>query len=132
MAETTPAPTRSRKKAKRQVANGQVHVLASFNNTVVTFTDSKGQVLTTASAGMAGFKGSRKSTAYAAQLASEKAADKVKDYGVKSVEVFVKGIGLGREAAIRALQNTDIYVTSIKDVTGVPHNGCRPRKIRKP
>src|SRR5688572_11951630 len=105
MAESTPAPvptpTRSRKKAKRSVASGQVHVLASFNNTVVTFTDTNGQVLTSASAGMAGFKGSRKSTAYAAQLASEKAAAKAKEFGLKSVEAYVKGIGLGREAAIR-------------------------------
>lgn len=134
MAETTKLSksTKTRKKQRRSVPAGQVHIQASFNNTIITITDPKGQVLVNVSAGAAGFKGSRKSTAYAAQIASDQAAQKAKDFGLKSADVYVKGIGLGREAAIRSLQNTDIHVSSIKDVTGVPHNGCRPRKIRKP
>lgn len=127
-----PKPAKARKKAKRSVPVGQVHIQATFNNTIITITDPKGGVIANASAGAAGFKGSRKSTAYAAQIASEQAAAKAKEAGLKSAEVFIKGIGLGREAAVRAMQNTDIFITSLKDVTGVPHNGCRPRKIRKP
>ncbi|MEX0748641.1 MAG: 30S ribosomal protein S11 [Candidatus Saccharimonadales bacterium] len=130
MAQATKKTT-VKKSRKRSVPNGQVHIQASFNNTIISFTDPKGNVLGWSSAGANGFKGSRKGTAYAAQLASETAAEKVKDYGVKQVEVFVRGIGQGREAAIRALMNTEIMVTSIKDVTGVPHNGCRPRKARR-
>lgn len=129
MAQATKKTTK--KKQKRSVPNGQIHIQASFNNTIITFTDNKGGVLAWSSAGASGFKGSRKGTAYAAQLASENAAEKVKPYGMKQANVFVKGIGQGREAAIRALMNTDIMVTSIKDVTGVPHNGCRPRKPRR-
>lgn len=128
MAQTV-KPTK--KKQKRTVATGQVHVQATFNNTIITFTDPNGKTLAWSSAGSCGFKGSRKGTAYAAQIASEKAAEKVKDYNMKQAAVFVKGIGQGREAAIRALMNTQITVTSIKDVTGVPHNGCRPRKARR-
>lgn len=130
MAQAT-KKTAAKKSRKRSVPNGQVHVQATFNNTIISFTDSKGNVLAWSSAGANGFKGSRKGTAYAAQLASEAAAEKVKDYGMKQVDVFVRGIGQGREAAIRALMNTDIMVSSIKDVTGVPHNGCRPRKARR-
>ena len=133
MATTTKSrakPARA-KKPKRSVPTAHVHIQASFNNTIVTFSDSKGAVLSSASAGSAGFKGSRKGTAYAAQIASNKAAEGAKPYSIQKVEVFVKGIGLGREAAIRALQNTDMYVSSIKDVTGVPHNGCRPRRPRR-
>lgn len=128
MATTTAS---KKKKIKRNVVVGQVHIQASFNNTFVCFTDAGGQVLSWASAGSAGFKGSRKGTAYAAQITSEKAAVEAKNYGFQKVEVFVKGIGLGRESAIRALQNIGIHVTSIKDITGVPHNGCRPRRARR-
>lgn len=121
----------TRSKKKQTITSGQVHVQATFNNTIVTFTDSNGRTLAWSSAGSCGFKGSRKSTAYAAQVASKDAAEKVKDNKVKEAAVFVKGIGQGREAAVRALMNTDIKVTSIKDVTGIPHNGCRPRKPRR-
>ncbi len=125
------APARKRK-SKRSVPVGQMHVLATFNNTIVTFTDSNGGALTSASAGGCGFRGSKKGTAYAAQIATEKAGQAAKQlYGLSKVEVFVKGIGLGREAAVRSLQNLDIYVESIQDVTGVPHGGCRPRKARR-
>ncbi len=136
--ETTPATTAKtatsapvRKKQQRAVSIGQVHILASFNNTIITFTDPKGSVLTWASAGQAGFRGSRKGTAYAAQVASVKAAEAVRAYGLQKVDAFVKGIGLGRDAAIRALQGTDIFVSSITDVTGAPHNGCRPKRARR-
>jgi small subunit ribosomal protein S11 len=129
MAETK-APTK--KKQKRSVPAGSMHVKATFNNTLVTFADKKGNVLTHASAGEMGFRGSKKGTAYAAQVASEKAATAVKQqYGMSSVEVYIKGIGLGRDAAVRALQNQDITVESIKDKTGVPHGGVRPRKARR-
>lgn len=132
MAETNKSPVKTKKKAKRSVSSGHIHIQATFNNTIVSITDPKGQVLAAVSAGSSGFSGSRKSTAYAAQIAGEKAADKAKEFGLVSADIFVKGIGLGREAAIRALQNTDIHVKTITDVTAVPHNGCRPRKIRKP
>lgn len=122
----------TKKKQKRSVPAGAMHVKATFNNTLVTFTDKKGNVLTHASAGEMGFRGSKKGTAYAAQVASEKAATAAKQqYGVASVDVFVKGIGLGRDAAVRALQAQDIVVESIKDKTGVPHGGVRPRKARR-
>lgn len=128
--EPTPK-VKAKKKQKRSVPMGHVHIQATFNNTLITFTDTKGDVLSWSSAGSNGFKGSRKGTAYAAQVASAKAAEGVKQFGMTKVDVFVKGIGLGRDAAIRALQNTDIYVNSIKDVTGVPHNGARPRRPRR-
>lgn len=131
MAQATKKTTSRKKKQKRSVPSGQVHIQASFNNTIITFTDNKGKTLAWSSAGACGFKGSRKGTAYAAQIASETAAEKVRDYGMKQADVFVRGIGQGREAAIRALINTNIMVSSIKDVTGVPHNGCRPRKPRR-
>ncbi|HSE29602.1 MAG TPA: 30S ribosomal protein S11 [Candidatus Saccharimonadales bacterium] len=122
----------TKKKQKRTVPSGAMHVKATFNNTIVTFTDKKGDVLTVASAGAMGFRGSKKGTAYAAQVASEKAGTAAKQtYGVKSVDVFVKGIGLGRDAAIRALQNLDIAIESIQDKTGVPHGGVRSRKARR-
>lgn len=122
----------SKKKQRRSVPAGQLHVQATFNNTIVTFADKKGNVLTAASAGACGFRGSKKGTAYAAQIAAEKAAEAATSgYGMKSVDVFVKGVGLGRDAAIRALGNFDINVESIKDVTGVPHGGVRPRKARR-
>ncbi len=121
-----------KKKAKRSVPFGQMHVLATFNNTIITFTDQNGGALTTASAGGCGFRGSKKGTAYAAQVAVEKAAQAVKQlHGTSKVNVHIKGIGLGRDAAVRSLQAFDIQVESIKDVTGVPHGGCRPRKARR-
>jgi small subunit ribosomal protein S11 len=136
MAETTTTATTTatpkRKKSKRSVPAGQMHILASFNNTIVTFTDPKGAALTSASAGGCGFRGSKKGTAYAAQVAVEKAAQAVKQaYGMTRVEVFVKGIGLGRDAAVRSLHNANIHVESVRDVTGVPHGGVRPRKARR-
>lgn len=124
--------TVSKKKSKRTVASGQMHVQATFNNTIVTFSDKKGDVLTACSAGACGFRGSKKGTAYAAQVASEKAGTAAKQtYGLSSVEVLVKGVGLGRDAAIRALQNLDITVDTIKDVTAAQHGGVRPRKARR-
>lgn len=132
MADTTTTTPAKRKKSKRSVPVGQVHVLASFNNTIITITDPNGGALTFASAGGCGFRGSKKGTAYAAQIASDKAIQAAKQlHGLSKVDVFVKGIGLGREAAIRALSNADIQVESIKDVTGVPHGGVRPRKARR-
>ena len=122
----------SRKKQRRSVPSGQMHIQATFNNTIITFTDKKGNVLTSASAGSCGFRGSKKGTAYASQIACEKAAESAKAlYGLSTVDVFVKGVGLGRDSAIRTLGNFDIRVDSIKDVTGVPHGGVRPRKARK-
>src|ERR1700750_534994 len=115
-----------KRKSKRSVATGQVHVLATFNNTIVTFTDPKGNVLTSSSAGACGFRGSKKGTAYAAQVAAERAAQAAKQqYGFARAEVFIKGIGLGRDAAVRVLAGMDIAVEGIKDVTGVPHGGVR-------
>ena len=129
-APATKAP--KRKKAKRTISSGQVHVLATFNNTIVSFTDSKGAVLSTSSAGACGFRGSKKGTAYAAQVAVEKAGQIAKQaYALQKADVYVKGIGLGRDAAIRTLASLNIQVESIKDVTGVPHGGVRPRKARR-
>jgi small subunit ribosomal protein S11 len=108
-----------------------MHVQATFNNTIVSFSDDKGNVLSWSSAGAAGFKGSRKSTPFAAQTATEKAAEAVKDFGLSRVDVFVSGVGSGRESAIRALGSVGIAVASIKDVTGIAHGGCRPRKARR-
>lgn len=126
------AEPKTKKKQKRSIPSGAVHVKATFNNTLVTFTDKKGNVLTASSAGRMGFKGSKKGTAYAAQVASEKAGtDAKQQFGMSSVDVYVKGIGLGRDAAVRALQNLDIAVESIRDVTGEPHGGVRPRKARR-
>lgn len=126
------AKTSTRKKQRRSVPSGQLHIQATFNNTIITFSDKKGNVLASSSAGACGFRGSKKGTAYAAQVAAEKAAEAAKSqYGLHSVDVFVKGVGLGRDTAIRALNNFDIAVDSIKDVTGVPHGGVRPRKARR-
>lgn len=126
------AKTSTRKKQRRSVPSGQLHIQATFNNTIVSFSDKKGNVLASSSAGACGFRGSKKGTAYAAQVAAEKAAEAAKSmYGLSSVDVFVKGVGLGRDAAIRALGGFDIAVDSIKDVTGVPHGGVRPRKARR-
>jgi len=124
--------TSTRKKQRRSVPTGQLHIQATFNNTIVTFTDNKGNVLSASSAGACGFRGSKKGTAYAAQVAAEKAAEAAKSqYGLSKVDVFVKGVGLGRDTAVRALQNFEISVESIQDVTGVPHGGTRPRKQRR-
>ena len=124
--------TTARKKARRSVPSGQLHIQATFNNTIVTFTDKKGNVLSASSAGACGFRGSKKGTAYAAQVASEKAAETVKGlHGLGSVDVFIKGVGLGRDAAVRALTGFDIVVDSIRDVTGIPHGGVRPKKARR-
>lgn len=130
MADTPTAV--KKKKSKRSVAYGQVHIFATFNNTIVTITDQQGGALTSSSAGKSGFRGSKKGTAYAAQVAAERAAASAKQlHGLTKVDVYVKGIGLGREAAIRALSSADIAVESIKDLTGVPHGGCRPPKARR-
>jgi small subunit ribosomal protein S11 len=124
--------TTKKKKAKRTVAAGQVHVLATFNNTIITFTDGSGNALTSCSAGACGFRGSKKGTAYAAQVAAERAGQAAKQqYGFSRAEVVVKGIGLGRDAAVRSLAGMDIAVEGIKDVTGVPHGGVRPKKARR-
>jgi small subunit ribosomal protein S11 len=133
MADTTTTSTApKKKKAKRSVPAGQMHVLATFNNTIITFTDANGAKLSSSSAGACGFRGSKKGTAYAAQVATEKAGQAAKQmYGLSKVDVSIKGIGLGREAAVRTLSNLDIHVESIKDVTGVPHGGVRPRKARR-
>ena len=121
----------TKKRVKKNVERGQAHIQASFNNTIVTLTDTEGNALSWASAGGLGFRGSKKSTPYAAQMAAETAAKAALVHGLKSVDVFVKGPGSGREAAIRALQACGINVTSIRDVTPVPHNGCRPPKRRR-
>jgi small subunit ribosomal protein S11 len=129
MAEAT---TTKKKKAKRTVAAGQVHVSATFNNTIITFTDPQGGALTASSAGACGFRGSKKGTAYAAQVAAERAGQAAKQqYGFAKAEVVIKGVGLGRDAAVRALAGLDIQVESITDVTGVPHGGVRPKKARR-
>lgn len=122
----------ARKKQKRSVPSGQLHIQATFNNTIISFSDKKGNVIATSSAGACGFRGSKKGTAYAAQVASEKAAEIASTgYGLKSVDVFVKGVGLGRDAAVRAVTGFGINVDSITDVTGVPHGGVRPKGQRR-
>lgn len=124
--------TTTRKKQRRSVPSGQLHIQATFNNTIVTFSDKSGNVLASSSAGASGFRGSKKGTAYASQIAAEKVAELAKtQFGANSVDVFVKGVGLGRDAAIRAMGSYEITVDSIKDVTGVPHGGVRPRKARR-
>ena len=119
------------RKVKKNVPRGQVHINATFNNTIVTMTDLQGNVITWASTGMTGVKGSRKSTPYAARMAAQLAAKQAMDHGMREVDVFVKGPGPGREAAIRALQGAGLMVISITDVTPIPHNGCRPPKKRR-
>jgi small subunit ribosomal protein S11 len=123
--------TSSKKKQKRSVPAGQLHIQATFNNTIISFSDKKGNVIAQSSAGATGFRGSKKGTAYAAQVAAEKATETAKGFGLKSVDVFVKGVGQGRDAGIRALNGFDITIDSIKEVTGVPHGGVRPRKARR-
>ncbi|MBP2024933.1 30S ribosomal protein S11 [Peptoniphilus stercorisuis] len=131
MAKKQQKGTRTRKRDRKNIEKGQAHIASTFNNTMVTLTDISGNVISWASAGQLGFRGSRKSTPFAAQEAAEEAANKAKEHGLKSVEVFVKGPGSGREAAIRSLQASGLEVTMIKDVTPIPHNGCRPPKRRR-
>ena len=122
---------RARKKEKKNVVVGVAHVAATFNNTIVTITDGQGNAISWSSAGMMGFKGSRKSTPYAAQMAAEDAGRKAVEHGMRTLEVEVSGPGSGRESALRALQAVGLTVTSIRDVTPIPHNGCRPPKRRR-
>ena len=124
-------PTRARKRVKKQVSDGIAHVHASFNNTIVTITDRQGNALSWATSGGSGFRGSRKSTPFAAQVAAERAGEIAKEYGVKNLEVMVKGPGPGRESYIRALNAAGFRITNITDVTPIPHNGCRPPKKRR-
>lgn len=126
-----PRKTRTKKKERKNISSGVVHIQSTFNNTIVTITDTTGNVVSWSSAGIHGFKGSRKSTPFAAQLTAEDAAKKAMDHGMKSVEVYVKGPGAGRESALRALQAAGFNVVMIKDVTPIPHNGCRPPKRRR-
>ena len=130
MAQKVKKTTR-RRKERKNVEHGAAHIQSTFNNSIVTLTDAAGNALSWSSAGALGFRGSRKSTPYAAQMAADTAAKAAEDFGLKTVEVFVKGPGSGREAAIRALQAAGLTVTMIKDVTPVPHNGCRPPKRRR-
>ena len=131
MPKPKPGGRRPRKRERKNVSHGIVHIKSSFNNTIVSITDSEGAVLAWASAGNVGFKGSRKSTPFAAQLAAEACAKRAMEHGVRTVDVLVKGPGSGRETAIRSLMNTGIEVVGIKDVTPIPHNGCRPKKRRR-
>ncbi len=126
-----PPKTRTRRRVKKSIPNGKAYIQSTFNNTLITITDNRGNVIAWDSAGTSGFTGSRKSTAFAAQRAADNVAQKGKNNGLKQVEVFVRGPGAGREAAIRSLQGAGILVTSIKDVTPIPHNGCRPPKRRR-
>ena len=132
-ATTTPAaaPSSSKKKQRRSVPNGQLHIQATFNNTIISFADNKGNVIASSSAGACGFRGSKKGTAYAAQIAAEKAAERAKEFGLSGVDVFVKGVGLGRDAAIREITNHDLQIESINDTTGIPHGGVRPKRERR-
>ena len=122
---------KTKQKIKKTITNGIVHIVSSFNNTIITITDESGNALAWSSAGLKGFKGSRKSTPFAAQIAAEDVGNKAKEYGVKSLKVEVSGPGSGRESALRSLQSIGYIITSIKDVTPIPHNGCRPRKRRR-
>ncbi len=126
-----PRRPRARRRERKSVPVGRAYIQSTFNNTIITLTDPSGGVISWGSAGQVGFKGSRKSTAFAAQRAAEDAGRKGMEHGIRQVEVFVRGPGSGREAAIRALQGLGIVVTSIRDVTPIPHNGCRPRKRRR-
>ena len=128
---TVKKTVRKKKRERKNIESGQAHIQASFNNTLVTLTDLNGNALSWSSAGSLGFKGSRKSTPFAAQMCAEEAAKGAMEHGLKDVEVYVKGPGSGREAAIRALQNVGLNVTMIKDITPIPHNGCRPPKKRR-
>ncbi len=131
MAKPKPGGRRPRRKERKNIAYGVAHIKSSFNNTIVTFTDQEGNTISWATAGNVGFKGSRKSTPFAAQMAAEAAARRAMEHGVRKVDVLVKGPGSGRETAIRSIQNTGIEVAGIKDVTPIPHNGCRASKRRR-
>ncbi len=131
MAKVAKKNTRTRRRDRKNVEKGAAHISSTFNNTIITITDTAGNAISWASAGGLGFRGSRKSTPFAAQTAAETAAKAAMEHGMKTVEVYVKGPGAGREAAIRALQATGLDVTMIKDVTPIPHNGCRPPKRRR-
>ena len=130
MAERKKA-TRSKKREKKNVPTGHAHIQSTFNNTMITITDAQGNTIAWSTAGSQGFKGSRKSTPFAAQVAAEDAGRKAMEHGVKTIDVLVKGPGAGRESALRALQSVGFTIMSIKDVTPIPHNGCRPRKRRR-
>lgn len=125
------ARAKTKKKVKKNISTGVVHIQSTFNNTIVSISDTNGNVISWSSAGMHGFKGSRKSTPFAAQLTAEDAAKKAQEHGMKTVEVYVKGPGAGRESALRSLQAVGFVITKIRDVTPVPHNGCRPPKKRR-
>jgi len=126
------APKTRKKKNRRTVSSGQIHVLATFNNTIITITDDKGNTLATGSAGASGFRGSKKGTAYAAQIAAEKAISTARqNFGLTKADVFVKGVGMGRDAAIRTLSSQKVQVENVKDVTGIPHGGVRPRRPKR-
>ncbi len=125
------APQRPRRRERKNITSGVAHINATFNNTLITITDAQGNSISWSSAGSQGFKGSRKSTPYAAQVAAEDAARKAAEHGMKTLEVEVKGPGSGRESALRALQSAGFVITAIRDVTPIPHNGCRPRKRRR-
>ena len=131
MAKEAAARGKVKKREKKNITSGVAHVNASFNNTMITITDAQGNAIAWSSAGMMGFKGSRKSTPYAAQVAAEDAGKKAQEHGVRTLEVEVSGPGSGRESALRAIQAAGFNVTSIRDVTPIPHNGCRPRKRRR-
>jgi len=131
VAKPKPGGRRPRKREPRNVSHGVAHIKSSFNNTIITITDQQGNAISWASAGNVGFKGSRKSTPFAAQMAAESAARKAQEHGMRKVDVFVKGPGSGRETAIRSLQATGLEVGQIQDVTPQPHNGCRPKKRRR-
>jgi small subunit ribosomal protein S11 len=124
-------PTRVKKRERKAIPKGRAYIQSTFNNTIITLTDHSGNAIAWGSSGTAGFKGSRKGTPYAAQLAAEQAARKGMEHGIKQIEVYVKGPGSGREAAIRALQSAGLTITGIRDVTPIPHNGCRPRNRRR-
>jgi len=124
-------PTRTRKKERKNISSGIAHVKATFNNTMITIADAQGNTISWSSAGAQGFKGSRKSTPFAAQVAAEDAGKKAQEHGMKTLEVQVRGPGSGRESALRALQSVGLIITSIRDVTSIPHNGCRARKQRR-
>ena len=125
------AATKSRKRVKKTVVDGVAHIHASFNNTIITITDRQGNALSWATSGGSGFRGSRKSTPFAAQIASQKAGEVAKEFGMQNLEVFIKGPGPGRESAVRALNSIGFKITNITDVTPIPHNGCRPPKKRR-
>ena len=131
MAKSTAATTRTRRREKKNISSGVAHVSATFNNTLITITDAQGNAIAWSSAGSQGFRGSRKSPPYAAQVAAEDAGRKAQEHGMTNLEIEVKGPGSGRESALRALQAVGFIITSIRDVTPIPHNGCRPRKRRR-